>query len=496
MKKLNLTLTIVYFFTIGCFFKSILGETNLNQNNSFDDGSEEKQSASKNDWSIWSDFKSRRLVRICVSVSPAHVSTRDGPIVSFECNARVCYDTDVNQNENPYTRNQYKFRRPIFDWNTQFSHLHMSNGTCDSSGLNCWHKVDLNVRALGQTMEQEGLEQIEIKCTVADYIHSYDIYNYVYGDSNSIIRLFSANEPCNSTNECGEYFVCNPTDQKMESSSIGICECPTEQLIKTVYLEDQDIVQPFVLAKDPHYREEVCVPVRTYNQSCVYDEQCKAISNKLYCRKIYDISDDFDTSTSICDCPNNLQWNIDAAQCMKIGFQTPNMKLFEKVTTENSKFLELTNDTTTDNYVYIWWIFPPFNNETNQSTHGLIYYGSRILNDSKLIFMFFVLISIFFPLTIITMTIIFYCHRKVTQTKQYAMRRTSFTDSVYSQENLPPSPSKKDRSITFGFENVEQCIPVNNTLLFTFNKKKKNNNDNTKEDKLDLVENDQVENFP
>lgn len=127
-----------------------------------------------------------KQLKMCVYLSPTHASTRNGPFVSYECSSRVCSD-DENGSIDEET---YKMRRPVFDWNSQFSHLILSNGTCDSSFLNCWHKIDINVNSLIDVMEGDGIEQIEIKCTVADYVNSYDMFNYVTGEATSVLRHF------------------------------------------------------------------------------------------------------------------------------------------------------------------------------------------------------------------------------------------------------------------------------------------------------------------
>src|SRR5699024_4500209 len=129
------------------------------------------------------------LLKMCVFLSPAHASTRNGPFVSYECSARICSD-DPSDPLDDKAAELYKFRHPIFDWNAQFSHLLLSNGTCDSSSYNCWRKIDINVESLTDAMEEDGLEQIEIKCSVADYVNSYDIFNYVYGEAVSVLKHF------------------------------------------------------------------------------------------------------------------------------------------------------------------------------------------------------------------------------------------------------------------------------------------------------------------
>ena len=130
-------------------------------------------------------------IKICVTLNPSYASTRNGPFISYECSARLCSDGDENSNDIvKYPADMYQFRRPIFDWNSQFTHILLANGTCDSSMFNCWHKIDVNVDSLTDAMVLDGVERIEIKCTVADYIRSFDSINYLFGDVISVLRYF------------------------------------------------------------------------------------------------------------------------------------------------------------------------------------------------------------------------------------------------------------------------------------------------------------------
>lgn len=150
-----------------------------------DDKDYDYSDKSQNGKLVVSTEKPKEL-KMCVYLSPAHASTRSGPFVSYECSARICSDDENGSID----EESYKMRRPVFDWNSQFSHLLLSNGTCDSNSLNCWHKIDINVNSLIDTMESDGIEQIEVKCTVADYVNSYDLFNYVTGEATSILKHF------------------------------------------------------------------------------------------------------------------------------------------------------------------------------------------------------------------------------------------------------------------------------------------------------------------
>lgn len=150
-----------------------------------DDKDYDYSDKSQNEKSIVSSEKPNQL-KMCVYLNPAHASTRNGPFVSYECSARICSDDENSSID----EESYKMKRPVFDWNSQFSHMLLSNGTCDSSSLNCWHKIDINVNSLIDAMESDGVEEIEIKCTVADYVNSYDVFNYVTGEATSILKNF------------------------------------------------------------------------------------------------------------------------------------------------------------------------------------------------------------------------------------------------------------------------------------------------------------------
>lgn len=168
---------------------SSTSKSDIDFDNDDDDDDDDKDydysDKSQNGKSEVSTEKTKQM-KMCVYLSPAHASTRNGPFVSYECSARICSDDENSSID----EESYKMRRPVFDWNSQFSHLILSNGTCDSSSLNCWHKIDINVNSLIDVMENDGIDSIEVKCTVADYVNSYDVFNYVTGEATSILKHF------------------------------------------------------------------------------------------------------------------------------------------------------------------------------------------------------------------------------------------------------------------------------------------------------------------
>lgn len=425
---------------------------------------------SQNSKLVVSTDKPKQL-KMCVYLNPAHASTRNGPFVTYECSSRVCSDDENGSID----EESYKMRRPIFDWNSQFSHLILSNGTCDSSSLNCWHKIDINVNSLIDVMESDGIEQIEIKCTVADYVNSYDLFNYVTGEATSVLRHFKGNrahESCNVTQDCSDGFMCMQNDNSIltdDNSSNGFCECPTQQMVAISSGSGVSTteIRPFILVEDPHYMEQMCVPVVTYNESCLYDSQCKATDWSLFCKQIVR-EDGLATSDMMCDCMNGYEWATDnmlIKKCLAVPDEALNGS---KVSAENGTTVEGTFDQETssgERDLVIWWIFRPTGSTDSQqesSRHGLYYYSSRYFTLTNFAYVL-AAFAIILPAILITLTLLFYCQRKLTQSRQYQPRRTSFSDSVYS-DAIPTTPSEKTKSVSFGFDISPPSTPTEKTF--------------------------------
>jgi len=61
-------------------------------------------------------------VQICTDLTPRHISSRDGLAQSLLCSATICGD-------NVGETNPIEFYQPVFDWNSQFGHNIVANGT-------------------------------------------------------------------------------------------------------------------------------------------------------------------------------------------------------------------------------------------------------------------------------------------------------------------------------------------------------------------------------
>lgn len=123
-------------------------------------------------------------------------------------------------------------------------------------------------------------------------------------------------------------------------------------------------IRPFILVEDPHYLEQMCVPVVTYNESCFYDSQCKATDWNLFCKQIIR-EDGLPTSDLICDCISGYKWNSDDGITKKcIDASSDNARQQEKLndtvqtTAENGTSLDQ-ETTTGERELIIWWIFRP-----------------------------------------------------------------------------------------------------------------------------------------
>lgn len=124
------------------------------------------------------------LLRVCVSTSPSYVSTRHGPNITVKCYAHLCSKSLIPAGPG------LRFEKPVFDWNNQVNHLLMSNSTCDGQSNFCWNKVQFEMEQFVQVMKQTGLQEIEIRCNVADYVKNKDQLDYVVGDSSTFVKYF------------------------------------------------------------------------------------------------------------------------------------------------------------------------------------------------------------------------------------------------------------------------------------------------------------------
>jgi len=104
-------------------------------------------------------------------------------------------------------------------------------------------------------------------------------------------------------------------------------------------------------------------------------------------------------------------------------------------------------------------------------------------------------LAVAMPAIILLIMLAFYCRRRLRQSRQFAPRRTSFgpVDSMfYPEDNIPSTPSEKSKSVTFDFTGSAGTVTPPNSPssggLFG-----KARGSKTSEDKLDLVDNDQLE---
>lgn len=150
-----------------------------------------------------------------------------------------------------------------------------------------------------------------------------------------------------------------------DDSSLGFCECPSQQVVavSTGNGVSTTEIRPFILVEDPHYSEQMCVPVVTYNESCFYDAQCKATDWNLFCKQIIR-EDGLPTSDLICDCISGYNWDSKDGTTKKcLATSSENAQKQESLnetvtnTTENGPSDQET--TTGNRELVIWWIFRP-----------------------------------------------------------------------------------------------------------------------------------------
>ena len=152
--------------------------------------------------------------------------------------------------------------------------------------------------------------------------------------------------------------------------SNGFCECPSEQLVSISNPENgqtSSVMQSFILVEDVHYLEAVCMPVRSFNESCQYDQQCKALDVNLICSQV--IESDVDgvaSSDMVCTCVDGYRWSVGVGgsevKC-RIGGNVVDSRdwdsAVESVTSSASQLNDANKSNSTSNkMVYIWWIFP------------------------------------------------------------------------------------------------------------------------------------------
>lgn len=126
------------------------------------------------------------MIKACVTTSPEYISTRTGSRFVIQCNVQLC-----TENDDPITDTEFCFRNPIFDWNSNFAHLKLTNGSCDSSKMFCSNQLILTREEVVKILQSKSVDQMEIRCGVADYARSPSSeYDYVIGDSSVSIKYF------------------------------------------------------------------------------------------------------------------------------------------------------------------------------------------------------------------------------------------------------------------------------------------------------------------
>jgi len=320
--------------------------------------------------------------------------------------------------------------------------------------------------------------------------------------------------------------VCSQNQNQQDSAlsqdeqSSGFCECPVQKLVDVTSerrgfgdLVTTAEMRSLILAEDPHYLEQMCVPVRQFNETCLYPEQCRAIDANADCRPML-TQEGVESSERTCNCADGFTWStaaVPAPKCLRdssasfnqneVDFDDGDDEDYQDGSSSTSRTTEsldaqIDRESNHSHNIYIWWIFPPEESAMppcTRTSHGIVYYGSRLFNLSNVAYLL-MLIAVTMPAIIILLMLIFYCHRRMMQARQFAPRRTSFgTDSIFYPEDgaIPSTPSEKTKStVTFDFtgeSRMQNSAPA--TGLFGSSKRTKGSG----EDKLDLVDNDQLE---
>lgn len=130
--------------------------------------------------------RTHRDIKICTDLSPNFISSRNGIYQTLECRAKICDDRDYD------SENDVIFNQPLFDWNSGFGHIFLTNGSCDYKRSHCWHSIDIDLRYFSHQMLDNGITELQFSCSVSDSFEDTDGngIGWGFGSDSSFLKYF------------------------------------------------------------------------------------------------------------------------------------------------------------------------------------------------------------------------------------------------------------------------------------------------------------------
>ncbi|OTF81757.1 hypothetical protein BLA29_004774 [Euroglyphus maynei] len=353
-------------------------------------------------------------------------------------------------------------------------------------------------------MERSGMKEMKISCNVADFIRinneeigreSGSRFHYISGqaDANLLHIGSRIHQACNRTSDCGENMVCNPNPSKDGKENIGYCECPNESIRIQVEKPTgtEVLMNTFVLVIDNHYDELVCAKKRTLNESCQYDQQCSSFDPNSYCRPIYSPRG-FATRSSICDCSFGFveDRRTQTGKCINVYSINDDEDSKEKKS-GLPDYRSSNYPTVVPKEVYVWWIIRPKNsNYSNRITSTYRFLWQRY-SQQRYITQLLMAVMLFIPFILLLISSVYiHCYRRMIGKRQYK-------PTLHAMNIPPPPPSitSNEQQYNNSGKNItkQNVQPISMmTKGFEFDS---NNNKEKKVDKMELIKNDQLNQF-
>lgn len=271
-----------------------------------------------------------------------------------------------------------------------------------------------------------------------------------------------------------------PPSSDSESEAVrkayGYCECTTTtiesgEINATGNGKEKIRARSFVLAEDEDFRELMCLEVAKLNQTCRHDQQCRAADPESACRPPATFGS---SGSSVCDCT----YALDPAGSFPRCLASPS-------SANNSDYA-------------IWWFFPPVG--SGDSGSAFYYYTHRYQALYRIASVFLVFIFMFLLVAIMVAIVICITRHRHATTRQYSPRRMSeistattvpvsdqsfYFPEVATTTPATPTTEKPPRPLE-----VFRTTPMGLSLdVFGSSNNKKSH----KEDKLDLVDHDQLD---
>jgi len=231
-----------------------------------------------------------------------------------------------------------------------------------------------------------------------------------------------------------------------------------------------------ILLTDPVYNEQICLPVRGFNKTCEYDQQCQIVDVSLKCQfnqnaqqaqSNLEQNRPDDVQLKYCLCGSNQYWN--GGMCIeRSSFQEES---------QNDNFVQESGE----NKPRVWWIIGSIDDGNIGERHVQLPYFSMIQFLTGLLFLI--------PLTVIIFTVYLTCRTKCYRRKE--ARKWNRTQGQYPHAGASfyRGPSQVDESYYYGEVKGQKSIlpKISEMKIIKAHHSKK------KEDKQDLIDADQLD---